>query len=183
MLPNPYVLLGGLVGVILLVLGCSWLAYHRGADDQRNAQTEQQLSIANLNLKDAQDQNNKVAKAGEVHDVHNTQVTVDNSAIARQIAALVAKLPAGGDPYVPVWFVRMFDRSASRWKDGDPYPGKPDNDPSDVRLSEALTMLAANYGKCEANRVQLKDVIDLKPVLPHSAPEDKPGFFDKINPF
>lgn len=180
---NPYVMLGTAGAWLLSLAVCGWLMYARGHDDMRNAFTEQALTTANRNLADSQKQQNRQAAIGASHDKNQTQINIDTSAIARTLNQLLAKLPAGSDPFVPVWFVRMHDRAASRWTDADPYPGKSDGDPSDVRLSQALAMLTANYGKCETNRVQLRDTIDLKPVLPNEIVPPKKSLLDNINPF
>lgn len=183
MLPNPYIILGTAGAWLASIVLCGWLMYARGHDDMRNAFTEQQLTQANTNLRNSQHNQNISAKAGADHDRNTTQVNVDTSAIARALRDTLSKIPAATDPVVAVWVIRMFDRAASRSVNADPYPGKSPGDPSDFKLSEVIAMLADNFGRCELNRVQLSDIIKLKPVLPAPPPEEKHGIFDKLNPF
>lgn len=143
----------------------------------RNAFTEQQLTIANANLKASQQNQDRAAKAGEAHEI-NVQTVHDTT---REIVRTVT-IPPDRDPYLPVGFVRLFDRSASRSINGDPYPGKSDGDPSDVRVSEAAALLSRESGwadKYYACRQQVADIIALNPVLPTSRP-NKPSLIDRI---
>lgn len=169
---------GAWLASVLLAAGVSgWLFYQRGHDDMRNAVTEQALAATTAELKKTEAKVNRAAAAGADHDKRETQVIHDTRTILKTVT-----IPPDSDPYVPVWFVRLHDRSASRWAGGDPYPGKSDGDPSDVRLSQAVAMLAANYESCEVNRGRLTDIIDLKPVMP-AQPEAPPrDFLDRINP-
>jgi hypothetical protein len=176
-IPNPYVILGTAGAWLASLLLCGWLMYARGHDDMRNAYTEQQLTQANRNLANAGKNNSIAHKADEQHQ-QGVQVVHDTT---REIVRTVT-IPPDADPLLPVWFVRLFDRFASRSITGDPYPGKSDGEPSDVRLSEARTMLgkwADDYYTC---REQVIDTGKLNPVLP-APPEDKRNIFDKLNPF
>ena len=180
-LMNPYVILGSVVAWLASLAVTGWLMYARGHDDMRNAYTEQALGNANATIKGMQGKQAKSDEAGEKHDQNITRINVDTSAIARALSDMLANLPAGSDPLVPVWFVRMHDRAASRNLGADPYPGKSDGDASDVRLSQALAMLSGNYGKCELNSAQLSDLIAY--LKADRAPEKRPSFLDRINPF
>ena len=116
------------------------------------------------------------AKAGEHHD-QEVQTVHDTT---REIIRTVT-IPAASDPYLPVGFVRLFDRAAGRSIGADPYPGKSDGDASDVRVSEAASLLVGNYDKCETNRVQLADLIAY--LKSDREPAKRPDFLDRINPF
>ncbi len=174
MLPNPYVILGCAGAWLLSIIVCGWLMYARGHDDMRNAQTEQQLQAANANLKTSQQNQTKAAEAGADHEtkvqtVHDTTRTIVQT----------VQLPPDRDPYLPVGFVRLFDRAASRSIDADPYPGKSDGDPSDVRVSEAQRLLVTDWAdKYYACRQQVIDTANLKPVLP--SPEVKTTFLERL---
>lgn len=177
MLPNPYVILGTAGAWLLSLALCGWLMYARGHDDMRNAYTEQQLTQANRNLANA-GKNNGIAHAADTNHQQEVQIIHDKG---RDIYHSVI-VPPDADPLLPVWFVRLFDRFASRSITGDPYPGQSDSAASDVRLSEARTMLgrwADDYYTC---RQQVIDTGKLNPVLP-APPEDKRNIFDKLNPF
>lgn len=174
MLPNPYVILAGVIGWIASIALAGWLMYARGHDDMRNAFTEQQLVAANQNLKNSQANQNKAATVGVEHEakvqvVHDTTRTIIQS----------VNLPPESDPYLPVGFVRVFDRSASRAINGDPYAGKSDGDPSDVRVSEAQTMLAKWADQYYVCREQVISVVGLKPVLPAPPVEGK-GLLERL---
>lgn len=181
MLPNPYVILGTACAWLLSLVAVGWLLYARGHDDMRNAYTEQQLTEANRNLDLAKISNNVAAQAGEDHD-QKTQVVHDTT---REIYHTVT-VPAASNPYLPVWFVRLLDRTAGRTATADPYPGKSDGDPSDVTLSEAGRMLAGTDGwsdKYYACRQQVIDTATLKPILPPQTASEKPSLLERINPF
>lgn len=171
---NPYVILGGVVGWIASVALAGWLMYARGHDDMRNAFTEQQLAQANTNLKNTQVNQNKAATVGVEHEakvqvVHDTTRTIIQS----------VNLPPESDPFLPVGFVRVLDRSASRAINGDPYPGKSDGDPSDARVSEAQALLAKWADDFYVCRQQVADTIRLKPVLP-SPPVEGKGLLERL---
>jgi hypothetical protein len=176
-IPNPYVVLGTAAAWLLTLLTVGWLMYARGHDDMRNAYTEQQLTLANANLKGAGKNNKVAAVAGDQHEVRTTIIHEKTREIHDSI-----QIPADSDPLLPVWFVRLLNRAASRDAAGDPYPGKSQGDPSDVRLSEAGRMLSDGWAdKYYACRQQVIDTIELKPVLPPPPPD--PSWLDGINPF
>lgn len=180
MLPNPWVIIGIAGAWILSLVVCGFLLYARGHDDMRNAYTEQQLAQANANLKATQANQNKSAQAGKDHQA-NVQIIHDRAATIVK----TVQIPADKDPYLPVGFVRLWDRSASQRIDADPYPGKSDGDPSDIRVSEAATLLsrqdgwADRYYQC---RKQVIDTVNLNPVLPPPVEEHK-GLIEQLNPF
>lgn len=178
MLPSPYVLLGGAAAWIASLALCFWLAYSRGHDDMRNAYTEQQLTQANRNLSDAS-KNNATAHSADVNHQAGVQVVHDTTnTVIRTVT-----IPADRDPFLPVGFVRLFDRAASRNPAADPYPGKSDGDPSDVRVSQAGSLLVTDWAdKYYTCRKQVIDTADLKPILPPPVVAD-PGFFQHLNPF
>ena len=174
---NPWVILS-LVGFFLVsTVGTGALMYMRGKDDMKAVYTEQELGKANKALVVAQ-KNNAIANAAGAQ--HETQVQVIRER-GRDIIRTVT-IPPDADPFMPVWFVRLWDRFASRSLTGDAYPGKPDGDPSDVRLSEARTMLGQWADQYYACRQQVIDASKLKPVLPRPVEEPR-GFFSKLNPF
>lgn len=178
---NPWVILGLLATLLLSNAATGTLLYMRGRDDMIAAYTKQELGKANATIRDMKAKDAKAAKAGEDHDRHQGAARK----ATRQIADSV-DIPPVADPYLPVGFVRMFDRAASRNIGADPYPGKSDGDPSDVRVSEAASLLNYNFGEvCEANRVQLTDLIDY--LKADRAPEKKPSWLqsalDAVDPF
>lgn len=177
MIPIPLIAFPiAMLAVLLMGGGATFWGYETGISVQEARQTKTELDQANDNIEAMKADNIKAAKAGEQHDA-NVQTVHDTT---REIIRTVT-IPAASDPYLPVGFVRMFDRAASRDKRADPYPGKSDGDPSDVRVSEAGNLLTSNFGDCEANRVQLSDLIDY--VRSDRAPEKKPTWLERNNPF
>lgn len=154
MLPNPWVILGALVFFLVSIGGASFFAYERGRDDDKAAYTAQQLNNANANIADMKRRDAESAKAGESHDAQIQTVHDTTREIIRTVT-----IPAGADPFLPVGFVRLFDRSASRSIGADSYPGKSDGSASNVRVSQAATLLVSNFDKCEQNRAQLANLI------------------------
>lgn len=91
------------------------------------------------------------------------------------------QIPADADPFVPVWFVRMFDRLASEDPAADTYPGEPAGAPSRTRLSGTKPVLEAWVGKYETCRKQIDSIRELNPMLPQ--PIEEKSLFDRLNPF
>lgn len=177
MLPNPYVMLWVAGAWLASIVLCGWLMYNRGHDDMRNAYTEQQLTQANQNLATSQKTQEAADKAGAEHEQHVQIVRERTREIVRTVT-----IPPDADPLVPVWFVRLLDRYAGRSLDADPYPGKPEGDPSDVRLSEVRSLLAKWADDYYACRQQVIDIVAIKPVMP-SPPEPERGLLERLNPF
>lgn len=184
MMFNPYVILGTAGAWLASIILCGWLMYARGHDDMRNAQTETALASTKQALSNSQKRQGDGATAAKEHDDHEQAILDAFRHIRTGPSAVVIRPDT--DPFVPVWFVRMHDRAASGYPGGDPYPGKSDADPSEIRLSQALAMLVTNYEGCQVNRSRLLDVIHLEPVLPALPPPTeapKRAFLDRINPF
>lgn len=174
---NPWVILG-IVGLFLLSnASTGTLLYIRGKDDQIAYQNTIELKKANKALADGEKNNRIAHEAGVTHEREVQIIREKGRDIIRTV-----QVPPDADPFMPVWFVRLWDRFASRSLTADAYPGKSDSDPSDVRLSEARTMLgkwADDYYTC---RQQVIDTGKLNPVLP-PPPEKKVSLFEKLNPF
>lgn len=179
MLPNPYLILGVVLAFLLSNATVGYLMYERGKDDMKAAYTEQQLEQANKNLKDATT-NNKIANDAGLDHEGKVQTIHDQTTIIHD----TVHIPASADVFLPVGFVRMFDRAASRNPAADPYPGKSDGDPSDVKVSEAQSLLNDNWAdQYYACRQQVIDTAKLNPVLPAPPDAKQSGLFDHLNPF
>lgn len=177
MIPIPLIAFPiALLAALLFGGGTGFWGYEHGIAIQEARQTKTELAQANANIADMKHKDEVAAKAGEQHDAQIQTVHDTTREIVRTVT-----IPAASDPFLPVGFVRMFDRAASRQLGADPYPGKSDGDASDVRVSEAANLLAANFGECEANRVQLSDLIAY--IKSDRAPEAKPSWLDNLNPF
>lgn len=177
-MPNPYVVIGGIVGWLASIALTGWLMYARGHDDMRNAYTEQQLASANQRLADA-GKNNKIADdAGKKFEDAKPRIITQIQYRTREIV-----IPPDADPFMPVWFVRMWDRVASGSSAADPYPGLDAGAASDVRLSEVRTVLERWAGKYETCQLQIDSIRQLKPVLPPPPATEKPSVFEQLNPF
>jgi hypothetical protein len=144
---------------------------------ERAAHTEQQLAQANRSLADSQKNQETADKAGAEHEQHVQIVRERTREIVRTVT-----IPPDADPFVPVWFVRLYDRLASRAVNADPYPGQSEGDPSDVRLSETRPLLARASDEYFACRKQIEDIVALKPVLPPPAAPER-GFLERLTPF
>lgn len=174
MIPIPLIAFPiALLATLLLSGGTAFWGYEHGIAIQEARQTKAELSQANANIADMKRKDAVAAKAGEVHDEHMQTVHDTTREIIRTVT-----IPAASDPYLPVGFVRLFDRAASRQFGADPYPGKSDGDASDVKVSEAGNLLAENFGEADACRVQLTDLIDyLKKDRARAA---KPSFLERL---
>jgi hypothetical protein len=174
MIPIPLIAFPiALLATLLLSGGTAFWGYEHGIAIQEARQTKTELNQANANIADMKAKDAAAAKAGEAHDTHVQTVHDTTREIVRTVT-----IPAASDPYLPVGFVRMFDRAASRQLGADPYPGKSDGDASDVRVSEAGNLLAQNFGECEANRIQLADLIEY--LRKDRVPESKPSFLERM---
>lgn len=160
MIPVPVIALPiSLLVALAMCAGAWFMGDNHGTFVERAAQTQQALANANATIKAKDAEIKSGDKSAEDHDRNNTQVNVDTSAIGRALQNALAKLPPSADPFMPVWWVRNHDRSASRYVGADLYPGKPDDAASDVRMSEAAALLKTDYAICETNRTQLADLI------------------------
>lgn len=174
-MPNPYVIIGAIVGWLASIALTGWLMYTRGHDDMRNAYTEQQLVAANANLKAAAKNNKLADDAGKKFEDAKPQIVQRIVERTREI-----RIPSDADPLMPVWFVRMWDRVASGSSAADPYPGLDAGAASDVRLSEVRTVLERWAGKYETCQLQIDSIRQLRPVLPPPKEESTPSLFERI---
>lgn len=174
---NPWVILGLVAAFLLSNASTGTLLYIRGKDDQIAYQNTVELKKANKALADA-GKNQKIADAAGVQHEKEVQIIHERG---RDIIHTV-NIPPDADPFVPVWFVRLFDRLASRSLTADAYPGQPENNTSDIRLSEVRIVLGQWADKYYTCQKQIIDINQLNPVLP-PPPEEKPDFLHRINPF
>lgn len=174
---NPYWPLIKMGLILTFISVVSWLSYARGRDDNENYHNKVTLAATQKELRDAQRNDNIADHAGKEH-AQSVQVVHDTT---REIVRTVT-VPADADPFMPVWFVRLWDRLATQSPSADPYPGKLENASSDTRLSEVKSMLAAWEDKYYVCQKQVDDTNELNPVLP-SPPEEDKGIFHNLNPF
>jgi hypothetical protein len=176
-LPNPYVLLGAAGAWLLSIVACGWLMYARGHDDMRNAYTEAQLVQTQKDLKDHKRNDTIADNAGKKFEDAKPQIITQVQYRDRNIV-----IPPDADPFVPVWFVRMFNDIASVERPADPYPGLDDGAPSRTRLSGTRSVLKSWAIKYETCRKQIDSIRELNPVLP-SPPQEQKGLLEHLNPF
>jgi hypothetical protein len=176
-IPNPWVILGGVGAWLASLVLCGWLMYARGHDDMRNAQTEANFAQAQKDLNDHKKNDAIADKAGKGFEDAKPKIITQVQYRDRN-----TNIPSDADPFVPVWFVRMFNDIASVEPPADAYPGQPDSAPSRTRLSGTRAVLKAWAIKYETCRAQIDGIRELKPVLPTPA-EDQKSVFDHINPF
>jgi hypothetical protein len=177
MLPNPYVILGAVLFLLASVGGAFWLGDNHGTFVERAAQTQANLDQALKDLNDHKKNDLIAAKAGQGFENEKPQIITRVQYRDRDII-----IPPDADPFVPVWFVRMFNDIASVEPPSDAYPGQPDSAPSRTRLSGTRAVLKAWAIKYETCRAQIDGIRELKPVLPTPA-DEKPSLFHQINPF
>ena len=150
---NPWVLLSIGGALIASNTATHFLSYSSGVDDTRAAQTKYELNQANLTIAGMKAAQAKSDKEGQEHDTRIVTNTNTTRIIERSV-----QVPANAG-FVPVWLVRLWDRGASGNPAADPYPGQPDDAPSDITMSEAGKLLVRNFSDvCRANAIQLADL-------------------------
>lgn len=177
MIPNPWIILGAVLFLLAAVSGAYWLGDNHGTFVERAAQTAANLAQAKKDLADHQKNDQIADKAGREFEDAKPQIIKEVHDRVQTI-----RIPPDADPFLPVWFVRMFDRLASEDPTADPYPGQSDSAPSGVRLSGTRPVLTKWVEKYETCRRQVDGTYELKPVLP-APPVQEEGFFGRNNPF
>lgn len=171
---NPWVLLGIGGALIASNTATHFLSYASGKDDQIAYQTTADLAQARLDLKTAEELAKKGDEAGRKFEDAKPQIVREVRERTREIV-----IPPDADPFVPVWFVRMFDRLASGDPTADTYPGQSDSAASRTRLSGTRPVLEGWVSKYETCRAQIVAIGELKPVLPQP-PKDERTFLERI---
>lgn len=172
---NPYVILGTAGTWLASLALCFWLAYARGHDDMRNAQTEANFAQAKTDLANHKKNDQIADKAGKGFENAKPQIVTQVQYRDRNII-----IPPDADPFVPVWYVRMFNDIASVEPPADAYPGQPDSAPSRTRLSGTRAVLKAWAIKYETCRKQVDSIRELNAVLPTPIEQSKPTLFDRM---
>lgn len=165
-----------LVAMLVVTGGVSTWTYYHGKFVAGAEQTEANLIQARKDFKVTLDLAKKANDAGQKFEEQKPLIT---ERILERTKTIV--IPADADPFVPVWFVRMFDRLASGDASADTYSGEPAGAPSRTRLSGTKPVLEKWVAKYEACQLQVDSIRELNPMLP--LPKAEPGFFDKVNPF
>jgi len=180
MIPVPMIAFPIALLVLLLTGGGAfWLGDSHGTFVERAAQEHANLVQAQKDLADHKKNDEIADKAGKGFENEKPKIVtrVEYRDRTRDIV-----IPPDADPFVPVWFVRMFNDIASVEPPADAYPGQPDGAPSRTRLSGTRAVLKAWAIKYETCRAQVDAIRELNPVLP-SPPEKRPAFLERINPF
>lgn len=165
-----------LASMLAVTGGVSTWTYYHGKFVAGAEQTEANLVQARKDFKVTLDLAKRANDAGQKFEEQKPLIT---ERILERTKTIV--IPADADPFVPVWFVRMFNDLASIESPDDPYPGQSDGAPSRTRLSGTRPVLTAWVAKYETCRSQIDAIRELNPVLP--LPKAEPGLFDKLNPF
>lgn len=177
MIPVPLIAFPiALLVTLLLSGGAGFWGYEHGIAIQEARQTKAELIQERQERKDDAANIAKAQQAGGHFEEQKPQIIREV-----QTRTQTVTIPPDADPFVPVWFVRMFDRLASADSGADTYPGEPAGNPSRTRLSGTKPVLEAWVSKYETCRKQISAIGELKPVLP-KVPEDR-TIFDRINPF
>lgn len=177
-MPNPWVILGAVLFWLVTVGGVGYLTYERGKDDQISYQAKADLKQARQDLADHKKNDAIANTAGKKFEDAKPKIINQVQYRDRNIV-----IPADSDPFVPVWFVRMFDDIASVEPPADAYPGQPDSAPSRTRLSGTRVVLKAWAVKYETCRGQIDAIRELNPVLPIPPSADQPSLLERLNPF
>ncbi len=174
--PLP-VVLGVVIGGLLGTAGLSYVSYNHGKFVEHSEQVGRENAILAKLVQDEKINAQKAFEAGKKFEDDKQETPGQVLWRTREI-----HIPPDADPFMPVWFVRMFDRLASESNVADPYPGLADGAPSDVRLSEVKSVLERWVVKYENADKQIGAIRQLNPVLP--TPEDKKKtVFQELNPF
>ena len=175
MIPIPaWAIPTALLAAILLALGTGYAGLEHGIAIQEARQTKAELVQERAERKEDAANIQKAQDAGKGFEDAKPQIIREVQTRTQTIT-----IPADADPFVPVWFVRMFDRLASSDSGADTYPGEPAGNPSRTRLSGTKPVLEAWVSKYETCRKQIASIAELKPVLPTPPEEDK-SFLGKI---
>jgi hypothetical protein len=177
MIPIPLIAFPiALLVTLLLSGGTAFWGYEHGLAIQEARQTKAELVQERQERKDDATNIAKAQQVGGHFEEQKPQIIHEVQTRTQTIT-----IPPDADPFVPVWFVRMFDRLASADSGADTYPGQSAGDPSRTRLSGVKPVLEGWVTKYETCRKQIVAIGELKPVLPKPPEED--GVLDKLNPF
>ena len=177
MIPVPLIAFPiALLVTLLLSGGAGFWGYEHGIAIQEARQTKAELIQERQERRDDAANIAKAQQAGGQFEEAKPQIIREVQTRTQTIT-----IPPDADPFVPVWFVRMFDRLASADPGADTYPGEPAGGPSRTHLSGIKPVLEQWVTSWETCRAQLRTARELKPVMP-KAPEER-SFFDKLNPF
>lgn len=176
MTPTGYLIAGIAALGLLGTVGGSVMGYRHGKFVEHSEQVVRENAELAAQV-EAEKKNAKIAfEAGKKFEDDKKQTPDQVRWRTREIV-----IPPDADPFMPIWFVRMFDRLASESNTADPYPGEPDGASSDVRLSEVKSVLERWVVKYEDADKQISAIRQLNPVLP--PPPEEPGFLERNNPF
>lgn len=175
MIPIPLIAFPiALLVALLMSGGAGFYGYEHGQAIQEARDTKAALTEARQDLADHK-ANDKIADdAGKKFEDVKPQIVTQVQYRDHDIV-----IPPDSDPFVPVWFVRMFDDIASVQPPADPYPGQPDGSPSGVRLSETRPVLKGWATKYETCRKAIDGIRELNPVLP-TPPHEEKSLIDKL---
>jgi hypothetical protein len=166
-----------LLATLLLSGGTAFWGYEHGIAIQEARDAKADLAQAQQDLKDHKKNDAIADKAGKDFEDAKPKIRTKVEYRDREI-----HIPPDADPFVPVWFVRMFNDIASVEPPADAYPGQSDSAPSRTRLSGTRAVLKAWAIKYETCRKQVDSIRELNAVLP-TPPSDKPDLFTRLNPF
>lgn len=115
----------------------------------KDAERAAQAHAAQVNTSSAAiTQSASTATAATVERLHTVYVTVTKE--------IPSAIPPAADAYLPVGWVRVHDLAArADMPVVPPSAREPDGSPSDVKSSEALGVVVANYSGCAADRARL----------------------------
>src|SRR5690348_9014114 len=105
---NPYIILGAVAFWLATVGGASFFSYERGKDDQAAYQTKVDLAQAQKDLADHKKNDVIANNAGRKFEDAKPRVVTQVQYRDHNII-----IPPDADPFVPIWFVRMFNDIAS----------------------------------------------------------------------
>lgn len=171
---NPYAILGVVGFFLVSVGGAWWLGDNHGTFVERAAQTQANLDQARRDLADHKKNDLIADKAGKDFEDAKPKIVTQVQFRDRNIV-----IPPDADPFVPVWFVRMFNDIASVEPPADAYPGQSDSAPSRTRLSGTRAVLKAWAIKYETCRAQVDGTRELNAVLP-IPPAEKQSLLERM---
>lgn len=165
-----------LLGFLLVTAGTTFWGYEHGVAIQEARDEKAQNVQLRKDLEDHKINDAKANEAGKKFENEKPQIVTQVQYRDRTRDVFI---PPDADPFVPIWFVRMFNDLARVEPPDDPYPGQSPDAPSRTRLSGTRPVLRAWVIKYETCRKQIDDIRELKPILP-PPPQQEKTLLDKL---
>ena len=153
MLPNPYLILGSLIAVLILVTGAFFEGKH-----YQTLQDAQALSDAKSQVILQMGKSEVItADVGKTDAVAQAQIQTVTQTIIKEVPVYVTK-KSNDRCTIPNGFVQLHDAAASGVSPIPDATSGADDPASGVDLSKVASTVASNYGTCNQVRQSLSDL-------------------------